>query len=85
MTAWPFARTHHLSNTCYPQPFGPTPAVTPFATLHLNDPAPSSQESGVLGSHLQALPSWPPRDAAKWQTGFKKALLLSCCNKTSGH
>lgn len=38
----------------------------------------------MLGSHLQALPSWPPRDAAKWQTGFKKALFPSCCNKTSG-
>lgn len=38
----------------------------------------------MLGSHSQALPSWPPRDAAEWQTGFKKALLPSCCNQTSG-
>lgn len=39
----------------------------------------------MLGSHSQALPSWPPRDAAKCQTGFKKTLLLSCYNHTSGH
>lgn len=38
----------------------------------------------MLGSHSQALPSWPPRDAAEWQTGFKNALLPSCCNQTSG-
>lgn len=50
MTAWPFAHIHQLSDTCYPQPFGHTPACDTLC--HPAPQWPCSLVSGVRSAGL---------------------------------